>query len=225
MKKKIKKSNECVGLMNKKELDITKYITNMINQKPKVRFTVNCYHHYTTTHRDANGRMHTTTHRRVTYTESRDFQYSTVKYVGQKFQKKFQEKVYLDLALYKEYECGDEKTKEIMNYERKKIQEDNVNRDRFMDFREDLIVDGFKNTIYSKSFGSNEPNCFSLNYYIIYSFFLLSYCYRRYVNKFLDKQEYTLRYKIFFDQINEKENENFVYQNYSNFDENTKLFS
>jgi hypothetical protein len=207
----------------------------LIQEKPIIRFHIECYHYYSTYHTDSNGNYQTKVHKQITYTETRDFEYEEVEYFGSEFQKKEQIKPYLDLALYKIYECGNDETLRELNNERRKIEDDNRDRDTYISFKEEFIINGFVNTIYSKKKEVREPKCFSLSFYIFYTLILLSFCYRRYVQLFLDHQEFTLKYRIFLkkkinkslselsdisetklsklDEFNGSKN-NFVYQNY-----------
>jgi hypothetical protein len=181
------KSNECVGLRNKKDTDIEKYVKGLTKFKPVLKIHVECFHFV---------RSGKSSRKVVTYHEAIEFKYSKVEYIGDEYINNLN-KVFLDLELHKKYECGDEETLEDLNLQKTNLYTNNKHRDFHTRVYESFEIEGFANTIYFKNENANEPFGFSLKWYFIFTCFSLNYCFRRYLNHFLDHQNINLVYKLY----------------------------
>jgi hypothetical protein len=156
-------SREFLGFNNKLKENLIEKISILQQEKPVITNTIICYHYYTTVWVDSKGISHTTTHRRNTYTETREFNYQYSNFTGKEFNIKQTSKKYLDLELSIKINHLDNKTTDYYNSFKASIVNDNIHRDTHIEFSENTNINGFSSTFYAKlDNNEKDPFCFNL---------------------------------------------------------------
>jgi hypothetical protein len=172
-------------------------------EKPTLQIMINCYHmeiiHDRTTYRDANGntqtRVTTRTEKRITYTETQSFHFNDYSDDTGEIMGMVSDKI-MKLKINKFFTFADPITANRFAWQRANL----ILMNRFRDDSiEDFVLFNIpfhKGEVMVKNEGVEKPKCLSTPFYILFSFFLMSWPYRLWTEKVTDHKEITVIKRI-----------------------------
>ena len=195
-------SKTCSYLVHKqKNSTIHSYMINLFKTKPKINYSVNCYHYetrtYTTTDNEGNTQTHTETIRVNTYSETQEFYFKSFKDTSGMFildmdnVKLSPKNYYIKLHLTSTIYPSNDGTMDDYIRDRDNFYNINRCRDTHMDTHENKMIDGF-NEFKLVSVGDKKPLCVNYGCYFIFILIGFSELYKSYVNHFCIAQNFNL---------------------------------
>jgi hypothetical protein len=195
-------SHTCSYLNNRKQNStIHAYMLSLFKERPRLTFSVTCYHfetrHHTTRDKDGHVRHHTERVRVTTWSGSKDFYYLSSRDCSGLFRLDCEAirdnpgKYFIKLHLKLDVRKSDDGTAQEYMNQRDRFFNSNRWRDQHMDTHETTSLPGLgEYTLVS--IGEGNPPCISLSWFLLFTFLGFVQFYKWYVDSYCIKQEYTI---------------------------------
>lgn len=195
-------SHTCSYLNNRKQNStIHAYMLSLFKERPRLTFSVTCYHyetrHHTTRDKDGHVRHHTERVRVITWSGSKDFYYLSSRDCSGLFRLDCEAirdnpgKYFIKLHLKLDIKKSEDGTAQEYINQRDRFFNTNRWRDQHMDMHESTSLHGMgEYTLVS--IGDGNPPCFSLPWFILFTLIGFVQFYKWYVDSYCIKQEYTI---------------------------------
>jgi hypothetical protein len=204
-------------LTAKKAEDTFHYLQRMVSQAPRLTMNVSCYHHETRTVSRSNGNGGTTlsteTVRVTTHTEQIEFPYSSWEDLSdsvssvQLADASHWRKPCLNLSVQKSWLFTDQSTVETFKAAALALQVRNRYKDRYMDYNEDMYLEGFQHTSIVVFQEGKRPFLFGIWWWLLATFLFLNIPYCFYIDYLYQDVEFNLKKRVSILQADQTPND------------------